>query len=121
MSDQITKDNANDVKAKIVVELANAPTTQEADRILFDKGIMLIPDILANAGGVVCSYFEQVQNNMNYYWSKDEVLAKLDMKMTSAYTAVSDFAKQNNVSFREAAYLISVDRVANACQSRGWI
>ena len=123
LENQITAHNVDKIhqNVKLIAEGANGPTSPEADELLNKKDLFVIPDFLANAGGVVCSYFEQVQNNMNYYWSKDEVLAKLDMKMTSAYAAVSDFAKQNKVSFREAAYLISVDRVANACQSRGWI
>ncbi len=123
LENQITVHNVDKIhpKVKLISEGANGPTSPDADKLLNKKDLIVIPDFLANAGGVVCSYFEQVQNNMNYYWDKDEVLAKLDMKMTSAYAAVSDFAKQNNVTLREAAYLISVDRVANACQSRGWI
>jgi len=123
LENQITTDNIDKIhqRVKLIAEGANGPTSPEADEFLNKNDLLIIPDFLANAGGVICSYFEQVQNNMNYYWSKDEVLAKLDMKMTSAYAAVSDFAKQNNVTLREAAYLISVDRVANACQSRGWI
>ncbi len=123
LENQITEKNADKIhqRVKLIAEGANGPTAPDADEILNKQNLLVIPDFLANAGGVVCSYFEQVQNNMNYYWSKDEVLAKLDMKMTSAYASVSDFAKQNNVTLREAAYLISVDRVANACQSRGWI
>ncbi|MCD4792562.1 MAG: Glu/Leu/Phe/Val dehydrogenase [Bacteroidales bacterium] len=123
LENQITENNADKIhqRVKLIAEGANGPTAPDADKILNKQNRMVIPDFLSNAGGVVCSYFEQVQNNMNYYWSKDEVLSKLDMKMTSAYAAVSDFAKQNNVTLREAAYLISVDRVANACQSRGWI
>ena len=86
-----------------------------------DRNIFTIPDFLANAGGVTCSYFEQVQSNMNYYWEKEEVLSKLDVKMTSAYIAVSNFAKMNNLNLRDAAYVISVDRVARACHDRGWV
>jgi len=123
LENQITVDNVDRIhdRVKLIAEAANGPTSPDAVDILNKKDILVIPDFLANAGGVICSYFEQVQNNMNYYWDKDEVLAKLDMKMTSAYAAVSDFAKLHNVSLREAAYLISVDRVANACQSRGWL
>ncbi len=123
LENQITKNNINKInqRVKIIAEGANGPTSPEADTLLTKKDILIIPDFLANAGGVICSYFEQVQNNMNYYWSKDEVLSKLDMKMTNAYASVSNFSKQNNVNLRDAAYLISVDRVANACQSRGWI
>jgi glutamate dehydrogenase (NAD(P)+) len=81
----------------------------------------LIPDFLCNAGGVTCSYFEQVQCNMNYFWSKDEVLGKLDYKMTTAYHKVSKLAREKNIYMRDAAYLISVDRVVQAAKARGWI
>lgn len=81
----------------------------------------MIPDLLANAGGVTCSYFEQVQSHMNYYWKRDEVLGKLDVQMTSAYIAVSNFALGNKLAMRDAAYLIAVDRVARACRERGWV
>lgn len=123
LENQITKENADKIsgQVKIIAEAANGPTTPDADIILNKKNIFIIPDFLANAGGVVCSYFEQVQNNMNYYWEKDEVLSKLDVKMTTAFTAVSDFSKQNNLKMRDAAYAISVNRVAQACQSRGWV
>ena len=106
---------------KIVAEGANGPTTIEADRILKERGIFDIPDFLANAGGVTCSYFEQVQSNMNYYWERDEVLGKLDVKMTSAYHAVSDLARAKNLYMRDAAYVIAINRVAQACKDRGWI
>lgn len=120
---QITKDNADKINkfVKIIAEGADGTTTPEADYILNENGIMIIPDFLANAGGVVCSYFEQVQSNMNYFWEKDEVLAKLDVKMSTAYAAVTDFSKSNELSMREAAYVISVDRVARACHDRGWV
>ena len=88
---------------------------------LRERGILLIPDLLANAGGVTCSYFEQVQCNTNYFWEKDEVLGKLDNKMTSAFIAVSDLAAKRNLSMRDAAYLIAVNRVATACMDRGWV
>ncbi len=81
----------------------------------------MIPDFLANAGGVTCSYFEQVQCNMNYFWEKDEVLGKLDVKMTSAFHAVSELAKKRKIYMRDAAYLIAVSRVAQACKDRGWV
>lgn len=123
LENQITEENAPTIssRVKIIAEGANGPTTPEADPILESKNIFVIPDFLANSGGVICSYFEQVQNNMNYYWSKDEVLSKLDMKMTTAFSAVSDFSKHNRLGMRDAAYVISVDRVVRACQSRGWI
>ena len=123
LENQIRGDNAGKIskQVKIISEGANGPTTPDADIILNQKKIFVVPDFLANAGGVVCSYFEQVQNNMNYYWEKDEVLAKLDVKMTTAFAAVSDFSKQHNIQMRDAAYVISVNRVAQACQSRGWV
>mgnify|MGYP001313672396 CR=1 FL=1 len=81
----------------------------------------MIPDLLANAGGVTCSYFEQVQSNMNYFWEKDEVLGRLDTKMTSAFEAVSDLAEKRGLYMRDAAYVIAVGRVAQACRDRGWV
>lgn len=123
LENQITGENAGKIsdRVKIIAEGANGPTVPEADGILHSKNIFIVPDFLANAGGVVCSYFEQVQNNMNYYWEKDEVLAKLDMKMTTAFASVSDFSRQHNLKMRDAAYVISVNRVAQACHSRGWV
>ncbi len=81
----------------------------------------MIPDFLANAGGVTCSYFEQVQSNMNYFWEMDEVLGKLDVKMTAAYVAVSELARNKKIYMRDAAYVVSIDRVVSACRDRGWI
>ena len=123
LENQITVDNASKIskQVRIISEGANGPTTPDADIIINSKNIFIVPDFLANAGGVVCSYFEQVQNNMNYYWEKDEVLAKLDVKMTTAFAAVSDFSHQNNLKMRDAAYVISVNRVAQACHDRGWV
>ena len=123
IENQITGDNVNDIhkKVKVIAEAANGPTSPEAAKVLDEKGIYTIPDFLANAGGVTCSYFEQVQSNMNYYWEKDEVLSKLDLKMTSAFISVSDFAKSNNLNMRDAAYVISVNRVSQACKDRGWV
>jgi glutamate dehydrogenase len=106
---------------KVIVEGANGPTTPDADKIIKEKGIWMIPDFLANAGGVTCSYFEQVQCNMNYFWTKDEVLSKLDTKMTDAYYAVSELAHTRNVYMRDAAYMISISRVAEAVKIRGWV
>lgn len=123
LENQINIDNADKVNkgVKILAEGANGPTTPEADKILEKNDLLTIPDFLANAGGVICSYFEQVQNNMNYYWEKDEVLSKIDVKMTAAYTNVSDFAKSNDLNMRDAAYVISVSKVAQACHDRGWV
>ena len=81
----------------------------------------MIPDLLANAGGVTSGYFEQVQGNMNYYWKRDEVLGKLDVQMTTAYIDISNFAKKEGLSLRDAAYVMAVERVARACQERGWV
>lgn len=123
LENQINADNVHLIKAtvKLIAEGANGPTTPEADTVIHEKGIWLIPDFLANAGGVTCSYFEQVQCNMNYFWTKEEVLEKLDKKMTDAYHAVSNLAHQRNVYMRDAAYMISVSRVAEACKMRGWV
>jgi len=106
---------------KIIAEGANGPTTPDADKIIRGKGIFLIPDLLANAGGVTCSYFEQVQSNMNYFWEKEEVLSKLDLKMTSAFNSVNKLAQQKDLYMRDAAYVIAVSRVAQACKDRGWV
>ena len=123
LENQITEENADKISSsvKIISEGANGPTTPAADKIIKDKGIFMIPDFLANAGGVICSYFEQVQCNMNYFWAKDEVLGKLDQKMTFAFNAVSKFADKHNIYMRDAAYIIAVERVASACKSRGWV
>jgi len=117
----ITRKNAPNIKAKIVCELANGPTTPEADKILFEKGCYVLPDFLANAGGVTVSYFEQVQNTYNYYWSLEDVHAQLDRKMTSAYQAVYEMSRKTRVHNRLVAYMVSVARVAEACKTRGWV
>jgi len=117
----ITAENADRIKAKIVVELANGPTTPEADKILHDKGVYVIPDFLCNAGGVVVSYFEGVQNAYNYYWELEEVHDKLDKKMTAAFQAVHETAQTKAVHNRLAAYLVAVTRVAGAVRLRGWV
>ncbi len=123
LENQVRGDNVNKIskRVKIIAEGANGPTTPEADKVIHERGIFVIPDFLANAGGVTCSYFEQVQCNMNYYWERDEVLSKLDVKMTSAYLAVSELARKRNLYMRDAAYVISVSRVAQACKDRGWL
>ena len=108
-------------RVKIIAEGANGSTHPAADPVLSERGIQVIPDVLANAGGVIASYFEQVQSNMNYYWRRDEVFGKLDAQMTSAYLDVSDFAARNHLSQRAAAAIIAVDRVARACRERGWV
>jgi glutamate dehydrogenase (NAD(P)+) len=123
IENQITGDNVNKIakRVRIIAEGANGPTTPEADRVIEQRGIFMIPDFLANAGGVTCSYFEQVQSNMNYFWEKDEVLGKLDVKMTAAFIAVSDLARKRKIYMRDAAYVIAVSRVAQACRDRGWV
>jgi glutamate dehydrogenase len=123
LENQVTGDRAGRIsrRVKVIAEGANGPTTPEADAIIRERNILLIPDFLANAGGVTCSYFEQVQSNMNYYWEKDEVLGKLDIKMTSAYYAVSELARRQKLYMRDAAYAIAIGRVAQACRDRGWV
>jgi glutamate dehydrogenase len=122
LENQITPQNAGRIspRVKLVAEGADGPTSAEAEELLAQREIRVIPDILANAGGATCSYFEQVQSNMNYFWKRDEVLGKLDVHLTSAYSDVSRLARSRQMSLREAAYIIAVDRVARACQERGW-
>ncbi len=117
----ITAENASRIKAGIICELANGPTTPEADKILHDNNVCVLPDFMANAGGVTVSYFEQVQNTYNYYWSLDEVHERLDRKMTDAFNAVWDTAEKEKVHMRLAAYLVSVQRVAQTVRDRGWL
>jgi len=123
IENQVTGENVGKIhpKVRLIGEGANGPTTPEADKVIHERGIFLIPDFLANAGGVTCSYFEQVQGNMNYYWERDEVLGKLDVKMTSAFNAVSELARKQKLYMRDAAYVIAVNRVAKACKDRGWV
>ena len=123
LENQITGDNVESIsgQVKIIAEGANGPTTPEADVVLKKRGIFVIPDFLANAGGVTCSYFEQVQSNMNYYWDMEEVLGKLDLKMTAAYMAISDLARKQDLFMRDAAYVVAINRVATACKDRGWV
>jgi len=106
---------------KIIAEGANGPTTPEADAEIKKRGIFLIPDFLCNAGGVTCSYFESVQNDMNFYWSRDEVLGKLDEKIAIAFAGVLAMAQKKDVYMRNAAYMIAIDRVATAMKLRGWV
>jgi glutamate dehydrogenase len=123
LENQITAENVGVVsqRVRVVAEGANGPTRPEAEQQLIARGVRVIPDLLAGAGGVTCSYFEQVQSNMNYFWERDEVLGKLDVKMTSAYIAVSDLARKRSLPMRDAAYIIAVSRVAGACKARGWL
>ncbi len=120
---QITAQNVGSIsdRVRIVAEGANGPTTPEAEKEIIAHGIFMIPDILANAGGVTCSYFEQVQSNMNYYWPLSEVLSKLDRTLTTAFVAVSDLAGSKGLTMRDAALVIAIDRVATQCRERGWL
>ncbi len=123
LENQITSESVLKIgpRAKIIAEGANGPTTPEADAVIEERGIFLIPDFLANAGGVTCSYFEQVQCNMNYFWEMEEVLGKLDLKMTAAYVSVSELARRRKLYMRDAAYVLAINRVATACRERGWV
>lgn len=121
IENQLTANNADRVQAKIVAELANGPTTPEADAIFNDKGIYIIPDFLCNAGGVIVSYFEGVQNGYQYYWEEEMVNERLDRKITTAFKAVHQMAQKRQVSNRTAAYLVAVTRVAEAVRLRGWV
>jgi len=115
----ITERNASRIKAKIVAALANGPITPEADRILVDNGVFIIPDFLCNAGGVIVSYFEGVQNAYNYYWDEEEIHARLGRKMTKAFHDVLSESLKRKVSMRVAAYIVAVARVAEAMRLRG--
>jgi glutamate dehydrogenase (NAD(P)+) len=123
MENQVNASNVAKIskRVKLVAEGANGPTTPEADAVFKERGVFMIPDFLANAGGVTCSYFEQVQSNMNYYWDAGEVLAKLDQQMTSAYIGVSELARHGGLYMRDAAYVVAIKRVVTACRDRGWI
>jgi glutamate dehydrogenase (NAD(P)+) len=123
LENQITPENFPRIskKVRVICEAANGPTTPDCDPLIQERGILLVPDFLANAGGVTVSYFEQVQCNMNYFWGRDEVLEKLRFAMTSAFAAVYRLAKEKNLYMRDAAYSISIDRVNKAIRQRGWI
>ena len=121
IENQLTGRNAADVRAKIVAELANGPTTPDADDILTTNGVFIIPDFLCNAGGVIVSYFEMVQNAYGLYWDEDDVNRQLDRKMSQAFAGVYKMSQSRGVSMRVAAYLVAVQRVAEAVQLRGWV
>lgn len=123
LENQITAETIRKISAgvKVICEGANGPTTLEADEVIKNKNILLVPDFLCNAGGVTCSYFEQVQCNMNYFWPKQEVLERLDSKMTAAFSAVSKLASEKSLYMRDAAYVIAINRVAQAVKLRGWV
>ena len=126
LQNQLTGKNAAKVRAKIIVEGANGPTTPEADQILHKNGVMVLPDFLANAGGVTCSYFEWVQNIGGYYWDFEETYERLDKKMSQAFwdvynTQKAYFEKDKDIDMRTAAYVVSIERVAQATRTRGWV
>lgn len=121
VANQITKDNAHDVQARILVEAANGPTTPEATDILTEKGVFIVPDILASAGGVTVSYFEWVQNNTGLYWPEEEVETRLHETMVKAFERVTQMAEQRKVNMRLAAYMVGIRKLAEACRFRGWI
>jgi glutamate dehydrogenase (NAD(P)+) len=108
-------------QVKVLAEAANGPTTPDADLILAERDIFVIPDVLCNAGGVICSYFEGVQNEANYYWTLQEVHRRLTEKMSQAFDSVLELAHRRGVYMREAAYMIAIERVAQAMAARGWI
>ena len=108
-------------RVRILAEAANGPTTPDADEVLKARGIFVIPDFLCNSGGVTVSYFEGVQNDQNFYWSREEVLRKLDENMTTAFQSVLDMSLQKAVYMRDAAYMVAIDKVVKAMKLRGWI
>lgn len=121
LENAINVGNARRIKARIICELANGPTTPQADKILFEKGVHVIPDILANAGGVTGSYLEMVQNRDTYYWKESLVYERLDAAITRAYHTVAGGAQARKIPMRTAAMLVAVARVAEACKLRGWV
>ena len=121
LENQITADNAQSIRAKIVGEGANGPTTPEADAILFDKGVMVVPDVMGNSGGVTVSYFEWVQNQSRFYWSESEVNQRLEEYMSRAMAAMHRMHERYGVTLRKAAYLVATDRLAQAMRVRGWL
>jgi glutamate dehydrogenase len=121
IENQITKETAPSIKAKIVAEAANGPTTPEGDKILEEKGIFVIPDILCNAGGVTVSYFEWVQNAMNYYWKEEEVNQKLEERIVLAFENVFKMRGERNSRMRQAAYMVGINHIVKAFKARGWV
>ncbi|WP_274364483.1 Glu/Leu/Phe/Val family dehydrogenase [Paenibacillus thermotolerans] len=121
IENQITLDNANQIKASIIVEAANGPTTLEATKIVTERGILLVPDVLASAGGVIVSYFEWVQNNQGYYWTEEEVHTRLEDMMVKGFESVYNLSVSRKVDMRLAAYMVGVRKTAEAARYRGWV
>ncbi|MDT0172084.1 MULTISPECIES: Glu/Leu/Phe/Val dehydrogenase [unclassified Exiguobacterium] len=121
IENQITEDNAHDIRAAIVVEAANGPTTNEATKILAERDILIVPDVLASSGGVTVSYFEWVQNNQGYYWTEEEVHEKLEKVLVNSFNQVYQTAQTRNVDMRLAAYMVGVRKMAEASRFRGWV
>jgi len=121
IENQITVENAHKINAKILVEAANGPTTLEATKILTERGILIVPDVLASAGGVTVSYFEWVQNNQGYYWTPEEVDEKLEKVMVRSFETVYNTSVQRGVDMRLAAYMVGVKKMAEASHFRGWV
>lgn len=121
ISNQITEENANQIQAKIVVEAANGPTTIKGTEILTEKGVLIVPDVLASAGGVIVSYFEWVQNNQGYYWTEEEVVGKLEKILKSSFEKVYETAQNQKVNMRLAAYIVGLKKMVEASKFRGWI
>ncbi|MCI2253724.1 Glu/Leu/Phe/Val dehydrogenase [Domibacillus sp. PGB-M46] len=121
ISNQLTAANAPHIQAKVVVEAANGPTTLEGTKILTERGILLVPDVLASAGGVIVSYFEWVQNNQGYYWTEQEVDEKLEAILTAAFTNVYNTAQKHETDMRLAAYMAGLKKMVEACTYRGWV
>lgn len=120
IENQITEDNANNIKADIICEAANGPTTKGATAILHEAGKLLVPDVLASAGGVTVSYFEWVQNNQGYYWDEEEVNEKLEIKLKKAFNEIYDLHDKRHIDMRLAAYIVGLKRTAEAARYRGW-
>ena len=118
---QITEKNAHHIRAKMIVEAANGPITSQATQILNDRGVLLVPDLLASAGGVTVSYFEWVQNNQGYFWSEEEVNEKLEVVMIKAFNRIVEISQNRNVDMRLAAYMAGVQKMAEAARFRGWV